>query len=121
MKHLKTQLEISPMSLHFYFIQNASTTFQALPRRAPIFSALSLKVFNAHWMLAKKVSNNLLGIFTLCLQGWVRNIKNVALQKQKAILKRESKGQNTISLLNYLKRIAPQQLKLRTQVFQKTF
>jgi hypothetical protein len=72
-------------------------------------------------MLAKKVSNNLMGIFTLCLQGWVRNIKNVALQKQKAILKRESKGQHTIALLNYLKRIAPQQLKLRTQVFQKNF
>jgi hypothetical protein len=29
--------------------------------------------------------------------------------------------QNAIALLNYLKRIAPQQLKLRTQVFTKNF
>jgi hypothetical protein len=59
-------------------------------------------------MLAKKVSNNLLGIFTLCLQGWVRNIKNVALQKQNTIGKRERKAQNTIALLNFLKRIVLQ-------------
>jgi hypothetical protein len=34
---------------------------------------------------------------------------------------RERNTQNAIALLNYLKRIAPQQLMLRTQVFKKKF
>jgi hypothetical protein len=33
----------------------------------------------------------------------------------------ERKTRNAIALLNYLKRIAPQQLKLGTQVFTKKF
>jgi hypothetical protein len=34
-------------------------------------------------------------------------------------VKQESNTQNAIALLNYLKRIAPQKLMLRTQVFTK--
>jgi hypothetical protein len=49
----------------------------------------------------------------------VRNLKNVAPQKQNAICK--TRTQNAIALLNYLKRIAPQQLMLRTQVFTNIF
>jgi hypothetical protein len=45
----------------------------------------------------------------------VRNIKNVAPHKQK----QERNTQIAIALLNYLKRIALQQLMLRTQVFTK--
>jgi hypothetical protein len=41
---------------------------------------------------------------------------NVAPQKQNAICK--TRAQNAIALLNYLKRIVPQQLMLRTQVFK---
>jgi hypothetical protein len=36
-------------------------------------------------------------------------------------VKQGCKTQNAIALLNYLKRIAPQQLMLRTQVFTKSF
>jgi hypothetical protein len=36
-------------------------------------------------------------------------------------VKQERNKQNAIALLNYLKRIAPQQLMLRTQVFTKKF
>jgi hypothetical protein len=36
-------------------------------------------------------------------------------------LKQERNVQNAIALLNYLKRIAPQQLMLRTQVFTTKF
>jgi hypothetical protein len=42
------------------------------------------------------------------IHSWARNAENVAPQKQNAIV-----------LLNYLKRIAPQQLMLRTQVFTR--
>jgi hypothetical protein len=51
---------------------------------------------------------------------WARNLKNVA-QKQNAIYKKERNKQNAIALLNCLKRIAPQQIMLRTQVSTKTF
>jgi hypothetical protein len=37
------------------------------------------------------------------------------------LVKQERNTQNAIALLNYLKRIAPQQLMLRTQVFTKNF
>jgi hypothetical protein len=50
---------------------------------------------------------------------WARNIKNIAPQKQNAIYKTRVQSQNAIALLKYLKRIAPQQLMLRTQVFTK--
>ncbi len=36
-------------------------------------------------------------------------------------VKQEHNMQNAIALLNYLKRIVPQQLMLRTQVFTKKF
>jgi hypothetical protein len=35
--------------------------------------------------------------------------------------KQERNTQNAIALVNYLKRIAPQQIMLRTQVFTKKF
>jgi hypothetical protein len=40
-------------------------------------------------------------------QGWARNFKNVAPQKQNVICKH--RAQYAIAPLNYLKRIAPQQ------------
>ncbi len=49
------------------------------------------------------------------------NFDNVALQKQNAICKKGGKTQNAIELLNYLKRIALQQLIVGTQVFTKIF
>jgi hypothetical protein len=48
-----------------------------------------------------------------------RNFKNVAPQKQMQFVKSEHNMQNAIALLNYLKRIAPQQFMLRMQVFTK--
>jgi hypothetical protein len=64
----------------------------------------------------------------------VRNIYNVVTitkggratvklcRKSKTqFVNQERDMQNAIALLNYLKRIAPQQLMLRTQVFTKTF
>ena len=51
--------------------------------------------------------------------SWARNLKNVAPQTQ--FLKQERNTKNAIALLNYLKRIAPQQLMLRMQVFTKKF
>jgi hypothetical protein len=43
-------------------------------------------------------------------------------QKSKTqFVKQERNTQNAIALLNYLKRIAPQQLMLRMQVFTKIF
>jgi hypothetical protein len=45
--------------------------------------------------------------------------KNIAPQKQNAIYKTRAQSQNAIALLKCLKRIAPQQLMLRTQVFTK--
>jgi hypothetical protein len=53
--------------------------------------------------------------------SWARNIKNVAPQKQNAICKTRAQYANAIALFNYLKRIAPQQLILSTQVFRKKF
>jgi hypothetical protein len=46
--------------------------------------------------------------------SWARNIKNVAPQNQNAICKTRANTQNAIAFLNYLKRIALQQLMLRT-------
>ncbi len=40
----------------------------------------------------------------------MRNFKNVAPQKQNQFVKQERNNQNAIVLLNYLQRIAPQQL-----------
>jgi hypothetical protein len=48
--------------------------------------------------------------------SWARKPKKVAPQKQNAICK--TRAQNAIALLNYLKRIAPQQSMLRMQVFK---
>jgi hypothetical protein len=45
--------------------------------------------------------------------------KNVAPQNETQFVKQERNTQHAIALLNYLKRIAPQQLMLRTQVFTK--
>jgi hypothetical protein len=50
-------------------------------------------------------------------QGWARNFKKFAPQKQNAMCKH--RAQNAIALLNFLERIAPQQLMLRTQVLTK--
>jgi hypothetical protein len=58
------------------------------------------------------------------MRKWQRcqcNFKNVAPQKQNAICKIRVQYANAIALLNYLQRIAPQQLMLRTQVFTKIF
>jgi hypothetical protein len=49
--------------------------------------------------------------------SWARKLKKVALQKQNSICK--TRAQDAIALLNYLKRIAPQQLMLIMQVFIK--
>jgi hypothetical protein len=49
------------------------------------------------------------------IHSWECKLKKVAPQKQNAICK--TRAQNAIALLNYLKRIAPQQLMLRMQVF----
>jgi hypothetical protein len=57
------------------------------------------------------------------MRKWQRcqcSFKNVALQKQNAICKIRAQYANAIAL-NYLQRIAPQQLMLRTQVFTKKF
>jgi hypothetical protein len=50
---------------------------------------------------------------------WARNLINDAPQKQNAIC--TTRAQYDIALLNYLKRIAPQQLMMRTQVSAKNF
>jgi hypothetical protein len=42
-------------------------------------------------------------------------------KSKQQFVKQEHKAQIAIALLNYLKRIAPQQLMLRTQVFSKKF
>jgi hypothetical protein len=57
----------------------------------------------------------------LYTQGWARSCKckNVAPPKQNAICKLRALYAKCKALLNYLKRIAPQQLMLRTQVFKK--
>jgi hypothetical protein len=55
-------------------------------------------------------------------KGGARNFKNVAPQKSKTqIVNQERNTQNAIAFLKYLKRIAPQQLMLRTQVFTTMF
>jgi hypothetical protein len=61
----------------------------------------------------------LVGVAVPRRHSWARNITNVAPQKQNAI--RKTRAQYAIALLNYLKRIAPQQLIQRTQVFTKKF
>jgi hypothetical protein len=63
----------------------------------------------------------LVGVAVPRRHSWARNINitNVAPQKQNAI--RKTRAQYAIALLNYLKRIAPQQLIQRTQVFTKKF
>jgi hypothetical protein len=52
-------------------------------------------------------------------QSWACDFKNAMPQKQNAIS--NPRVQNAIALLNYLKRIAPQQLTLIMQVFTETF
>jgi hypothetical protein len=49
------------------------------------------------------------------------NLKKLRRKSKTQFVKRERNTQNAIALLNYLKRIAPQQLTLRTQVFPKKF
>jgi hypothetical protein len=46
-------------------------------------------------------------------------LKKLRRKSKTQFVKQECNTQNTIALLNYLKRIAPQQLVLRTQVFTK--
>ncbi len=53
--------------------------------------------------------------------SWTRKLKIVAQQKQNAICKTSAQYAKRNCLLNYLKRIAPQQLMLRPQVFTKNF
>jgi hypothetical protein len=47
------------------------------------------------------------------------NLKKLRRKSKTQFVKQERNTQNAIVLLNYLKRIAPQQLTLRTQVFTK--
>jgi hypothetical protein len=49
----------------------------------------------------------------------VRNFKNVAPQNKTQFANQERNRENAIALLNYLKRVAPQQLMLCTPVFTK--
>ncbi len=54
------------------------------------------------------------------LHSWARKLKEVVPQKQNAICKtRAQHAKRNCGLLNYLKRIATQQLILRKQVFTK--
>jgi hypothetical protein len=46
-------------------------------------------------------------------------LKMLRSKSKTLFVKEERYTQNTIALLNYLKRIVPQQLMLRTQVFTK--
>jgi hypothetical protein len=48
-------------------------------------------------------------------------LKMMQRKSKTQFVKQERNTQNAIELLNYLKRIAPQQLMLRTQVFKKKF
>jgi hypothetical protein len=60
----------------------------------------------------------------LCIPGGIVGRANLKMLRRKSktkFVKQESNTQNAIALLNYLKRIAPQQLMLRTQVFTKFF
>jgi hypothetical protein len=49
------------------------------------------------------------------------NLKKLRRKSKTQFVKQERKTQNAIALLNYFKRIAPQQITLRTQVFTKNF
>jgi hypothetical protein len=48
-------------------------------------------------------------------------LKMLGRKSKTQFVKQERNTQNAIALLNYLKRIAPQQLMLRTQVFTQKF
>ncbi len=48
-------------------------------------------------------------------------LKMLRRKSKTQFVKQERNTQNTIALLNYLKRIAPQQIMLGTQVFTKNF
>jgi hypothetical protein len=54
-------------------------------------------------------------------QRWACNFRNVAPQKQNTICKTRAQHAKAIALLNYLKRITPQQLMLRRQITQNIF
>jgi hypothetical protein len=53
--------------------------------------------------------------------GGRATFKMLRCKSKMQFVKQERNTQNTIALLNYLKRIVPQQLILKTQVFTKKF
>jgi hypothetical protein len=54
--------------------------------------------------------------YDICIGGRA-TLKMLRLKSKTQFVKQERNTQNAITLLNYLKHIAPQQLMLRTQVF----
>jgi hypothetical protein len=69
-----------------------------------------------------RLVNHLFSLFHILKGKGGRATSKMLRRKSKMqFVNQERNTQNLFALLNYLKRIAPQQLMLRTQVFKKKF
>jgi hypothetical protein len=69
----------------------------------------------------KFIGRYFIGYFTDTTIVGRANLKKLRRKSKTQFVKQERSTENSIALLNYLKRIAPQQLMLRTQVFTNKF